>query len=281
MYQISMACSAKIYDIAQLVSTSLPKAQSLRIIRYLNAAHTAGYVGLSHTYSKEEFFDYLNRAHCFLTPREMSRINEMDMDYGPDACHEILQWCMMEITKARRRKQQHDEDDNDNEPLLLDARDAGALKEKVIQFRSSMGSLFDYCDQPIHFFYIHFLVLLSTCYLPLFAIDSAYNAGSGNDVHWGVDLLNAMIVMLQSVFVIGLRVLGQKMVDPFGDDVEDLSVLHYIREAWQKSNRILNAVAPDEIDPALEETLERGKKISIGYAWESTGKKEQGGLTIV
>jgi hypothetical protein len=60
MYKLSMACSGKIFDVAQSVAVSLPHANALRLVRYLNAAHTAGYVGLSQTYSKEEFFDYLN-----------------------------------------------------------------------------------------------------------------------------------------------------------------------------------------------------------------------------
>jgi predicted membrane chloride channel (bestrophin family) len=260
MYKLSMSCTGKIYDVAQSVAVSLPHANALRLVRYLNAAHTAGYVGLSQTYSKEEFFDYLNRSHCFLSRQDLSRIGEMEMDYGPDAYHEILQWCMMDINAAR-------------DAQFIEPRDASALKEKIIQFRGSMGSLYDYCDQPIHFFYIHFLVLLSTCYLPLFAIDSAYNAGSGEDIHIAADILNGMIVVLQSIFVIGLRLLGQKMVDPYGDDLEDLSVLHYIRETWQKSNRILAAQRPEAVDPAVEERLEK-QKVSIGYAWES--KKETG-----
>ena len=42
----------------------------------------------------------------------------------------------------------------------------------------AMDGMYDYTDQPPHFFYIHFLVLLSALYLPLFAIDTAYAAGS-------------------------------------------------------------------------------------------------------
>lgn len=260
MYKLSMACSGKIFDVAQLVSDTLPKANALRIVRYLNAAHTAGYVGLTKTYSKDEFFNYLNRAHCFLSPHDLNRISELHMDHGPDVCHEILQWCIMDLTAARKAGH-------------LDAREAGTLKDKVLQFRGHMGSLYDYCDQPIHFFYIHFLVLLATCYLPLFAIDSAYNAGSGDDIHIAADILNGLIVILQSVFVIGLRLLGQKMVDPYGDDMEDLSVLHYIKETWQKSNRILAAQHPGEVDPPVEERLVK-EMVSIGQAWEP--KKETG-----
>lgn len=46
---------------------------------------------------------------------------------------------------------------------------------------SYLQGMYDYTDQPPHFFYIHFLVLLSALYLPLFAIDTAYAAGWGDE----------------------------------------------------------------------------------------------------
>jgi len=63
-----------------------------------------------------------------------------------------------------------------------------------------------------HFFYIHFLVLLSALYLPLFAIDTAYAAGWGEETYIGLDVLNGVIVFLQCIFVVGLRSLGTKMI---------------------------------------------------------------------
>ena len=45
-----------------------------------------------------------------------------------------------------------------------------------------MDNLYNYCDQPPHCFYIHFLVLLSALYLPLFAVDVGYNTGWGTEV---------------------------------------------------------------------------------------------------
>jgi hypothetical protein len=143
------------------------------------------------------------------------------------------------------------------------------LKEKIIEFRGNVDTLYDYCDQPIHFFYIHFLCLLSALYLPLFAVDNAYGAGVGEEVHWTLDLVALLIVLLQSIFVIGLRLLGQKMIDPYGDDLEDLSVMYYVKSTWQRSNRILVAQLPGPVSPELEEGLDRQKE-SIGFAWEKS-----------
>lgn len=256
MYKTAMHCPSRIFDIALICAPALPKEGSSRLIRYLNAAHIAGYVGLSRTYTKQEFFDKFNDKFQLLNKDEMMRINMLDMDHGSDAFHELVGWCMMDIESAFRKGQ-------------IDAREKSALKDKTVQFRASMDGLYEYCDQPIHFFYIHFLCLLSAVYLPLFAADNAFNAGSGYNVHWTWDLLSGMIVLVQAIFVIGLRLLGQKMSDPFGDDLEDLSVMHYVTDAWMKSNQMLNIKRPcEETSATVEEEMRRSRKTLLGPGYE-------------
>lgn len=104
-----------------------------------------------------------------------------------------------------------------------------------------MDGMYDYSDQPPHFFYIHFLVLLSALYLPLFAIDVAYASGWAEDTFIGLDILNGVIVFLQCIFVVGLRALGTKMVDPYGDDYEDLSVILYVEATLEICGTIMNS----------------------------------------
>merc|ERR1712045_439599 len=87
--------------------------------------------------------------------------------------------------------------------------------------------MYDYCAQPPHFLYVHFICLLSAFYLPLFAIENSYAAGWGEESSLAVEILNGTIVLLQCMFVIGLRLLGQKMAYPYGYDYEDLSVTTY------------------------------------------------------
>ncbi len=66
----------------------------------------------------------------------------------------------------------------------------------------------------------------------------------------GLDILNDLIVLLQCIFVIGLRVLGMKMVDPYGDDHEDLSVILYVEGTLETCDTIMNTQFG-----LLEETL--------------------------
>lgn len=267
MYGHSMACTGRILDMTYLVAQYFPQTAAHRTVRYLHAVHAAGYVGLaSKTYSYESFFLPFNENHRFLTDAELERV-KLTVTNGGDGFREILAWVMTEI-----RQQQQKEDS-----VTVDSRLASEMRTIVQQLRGSMSALYHHQDQPIHFFYIHFLSLLTVFYLPIFAIATAYGVSKDDDVedavNWVSEVLSGLIVFLQAVFVIGLRLLGQVMVDPYGDDYEDLSVLHYIGSTWKASQRILRAQFPSsgledkDQEEMTERKLEDQRKIDLGIAW--------------
>lgn len=258
MYHESMACTERIEDVACIVSAYLPKANANRLVRYLNAAHAAAYVGLaSDTYSTRSFFLELNTTYKFLTEKEMKRVAEIGMEQGAESMRELLMWAIKEVHVVQEAK-------------IIDARMSGEIRDKIQKFRCSMSSLYHGKDQPIHFFYIHFLCLLTAFYLPLFAIATAYGVGGGEGegFRWMSEILSFLIVFIQAVFVIGLRLLGQVMVDPYGDDLEDLSVMHYVEHTWKSSNRILSVRFPDDVDPSAEEENIK-TRAQLGGAWDT------------
>jgi predicted membrane chloride channel (bestrophin family) len=157
---------------------------------------------------------------------------------------------------------------------LLDFELANLYRTQVLQLRSALGKISDAADLPIPFFYVHFISLISVLYLPLYAVNGAYNAGIGNDTFWTADVTAGLVVVLQSIFVIGLRILGQKLSDPYGDDSVDFSVIYFVTFIWQISNRILNSQLPSEVDAQGEESICR-ERISIGKAWEG-GERNRG-----
>ena len=144
---------------------------------------------------------------------------------------------------------------------------AHQFRDQVLQLRAKIGQLYNAKDLPIPFFYVHFICLLTTLYLPLFAVTSAIEAGTGDDIHWSAGVIKGLVVLLQSVFVIGLRVLGQKMSDPYGDDLIDLSVMHYVEFTWTHSNRILKSHFPEAASASVEAHL-ISQRNGIGAAWE-------------
>ena len=67
-----------------------------------------------------------------------------------------------------------------------------------------------------------------------------------NHTDIGLDVLNGVIVFLQCIFVVGLRSLGTKMIDPYGDDLEDLSVINYVEGTLEICSTIMNMKQPEK-----------------------------------
>ena len=103
LYQDSMACKGRIFDVASLAVTTLPFAQAHRLVRYMNAAHAAGYVGLSEIYPSQSYFNHVDQTLGLLTPPERERMNQDDLDKGGSCNRELIVWCMNEIQSARVR----------------------------------------------------------------------------------------------------------------------------------------------------------------------------------
>lgn len=218
---------------AGLAKTQLPPEVADRLVRHFNAAQIAGYVGLNaigqgSPYSKAHFFDHYNNEYKLLTAEEMELLDHHDMDNSGLCMKELVTWCQDDVSQARRDGQ-------------LDMIQEQFMHDRILAFRAAMDGMYDYTDQPPHFFYIHFIVLLSSIYLPLFAIDAAYSAGWGDETMVGLDVLNGLIVLLQCIFVVGLRSLGTKMIDPYGDDLEDLSVILYVESTLEICSTIMNS----------------------------------------
>lgn len=187
------------------------------------------------------------------------------MNAGGSAYRELTTWCTAEVTTAVKEG-------------LIDNRLATQFRELILKLRGKLGALYDYDDQPISFYYVHFICLLSAIYLPLFSLQVALDAGTGDAVYWLQDVLSGLTVLLQGVLFIGLRVLASKLSDPYGDDVEDLSVMHYVNFTWRMSMRMLEAELPEPLDPEEEEELCKQQTgidgYSIGEAWRP--KKVEG-----
>ena len=253
IYHIAMAAKGRIFDAATLANVYFPKKTGRRLIRYMNACHVAGFVGLSKTYPASTFWNKLNKDFGLLTPKEMARMEEIDMDKGGSCNRELAVWCLQIIDKEAKRQK-------------LDPETTRDFRKQIMELRANFGKLTNEDDLPVPFFYVHFICLLTALYLPLFAVAAAYNAGTGDNIHWTADVVAGLSVILQSIFVNGLRILGQKMSDPWGPDEIDLSVIYYVTFTWKMSNRILESERPD-VDEQQEEIL-RQNMDSVGKAWD-------------
>jgi hypothetical protein len=147
---------------------------------------------------------------------------------------------------------------------LSDMR-ADELVRHVLRLRGALGSLYDYKDQPVPFFYVHLLYLISAIYLPLFAYANALqwpeaegtyfphnedyiNATatpsvprhSADLIGWlSTTLVGTIVIVLQNIIVIGLTKICEMLADPYGTDDADLAVKHFVEFTLQMSKEIL------------------------------------------
>ncbi|KAI2509429.1 hypothetical protein MHU86_4930 [Fragilaria crotonensis] len=168
-YDAAMACKGRILDVASLATTYLPKTTAQRLLRYMNAAHVAGYVGLSSTYSYANFFVKLNKDFGLLTARELERMNTIDLDKGGSCNRELIVWCLREIQACHAQG-------------IIDHELSREFRDHILRLRAALGTIYDAADLPIPFFYVHFISLLTALYLPLFAVSAAYKVGIGTEV---------------------------------------------------------------------------------------------------
>lgn len=124
-------------------------------------------------------------------------MTEIGMEHGGACYRELLMWCIREVQVMQEAK-------------IIDARMSGEMRSTIQKFRATFGSLFDDKDQPVHFFYVHFLSLLTAFYLPLFATATAYAVGMDEDrvIHWLPECISGLIVFLQAIFVDWTTTLG-------------------------------------------------------------------------
>ena len=228
----------------------------------MNAAHVAGYAGVSEVYSGCFFFQHLQEEFGLLTDEELERMNDINRinNSSNEAVRgaryrELIAWCTMDVQTSKMEG-------------LIDPKLASDLCHQLLQLQDKIGQLYNAVDMPIPFFYVHFLSFLTALYLPLFAVTcaTAIQATGAGTTYWTADLIAGLVVVLQSIFVIGLRILGQIMGDPYGEDLIDLSVIHFVSSTWIMSNRILESNIPDPVSDDIEDRLKERRK-SLGAAW--------------
>ena len=121
-----------------------------------------------------------SKKHHLLTGKEARALGRHhDMDRSGLSMKELVAWCQEDIAYASSTK-------------VIDNGKENNFHEHIMDFRTAMDQLYNYTEQPPHFFCIHFLVLLSALYLPLFAIESALSAGWGAETREWLEFVQGL-----------------------------------------------------------------------------------------
>jgi len=227
----------------------LPRARALRLVRHINAAHVAGYVGLSEMYTIDNCLRGFNNRFKVLTTDEMAQLEATNFDAScsPAGMSLAVEWVLMGLRDAAAAGE------------LTDLR-LQELTAKAMKVKASLNRLFHYRSQPIPYFYVHLAVLLGYVYLPLVAYMLAVAAKSHEEFAYGFiwEFQNGFSVFFKCVVVLGLRETARIMSDPFGSDLYDMPSLTWCVGQLKKCRSILDAKPLPEIDAELEEELLAG-----------------------
>lgn len=72
-YNLCMKAKGKIFEVASIAQAFLPRETGLRLVRRMNAAQVAGYIGLSNTYTETNLFAEISKSFKLLSDEEIKR----------------------------------------------------------------------------------------------------------------------------------------------------------------------------------------------------------------
>ena len=259
-YNACMMCQSRIVDISILAKSCLPRPAALRLVRHVNAAHVLGYTALKNAaYTEANFLLPFNSRYLVLTEAELEELRATGLERGGGTYRMAVLWAIEGVLEISKIGPRYDNYTGMGTREIL-------LFNNVLGLRDQMNLLYSFADQPIPFIYVHMVHFSTHVYLPLFTYGVFTFMQTLKAPSWGEEVISAVIVFLNCLFILGLVGVAAKLVDPFGTDVEDLSVMHYVRQTFEASRKILAAdrhharpldevaeVAMDESRLAMEE----------------------------
>ncbi|KAL3923993.1 MAG: hypothetical protein SGILL_001319 [Bacillariaceae sp.] len=258
-FQNSTGVQGRIFDVATTIKATLPFHQGVRIVRYLNGAYILGYVGLSGVYTYNEFLRPLNGRYQIFTDEEYQKLLDIKQSgYTSDPIREVITWCVTDIHDALR--QGH-----------IDSHTAQDLRDQILRVRGIIADMYDHYEQPLQFIYIHFIVILTVIYLPLAAVYVSNEVAMSDSARWFSEMIGVLALLLQCIFVIGIRYVAQVMRIPYAGELESLPVLTYAEECCSMSLRIMYSTGYSSLEASVEDGLSQRRQ-SLGTCWETPSK---------
>lgn len=259
-YKHVAAAQARVGDIVLMAANSFQRSPegrgaAHRVFRHVNAMHVLAYIGLGDTaYSEQNFLRPFNRRHQLMTKQEYERILEIgpnNEQAGSAASDEVCSWLMRDVQ-------------TEGEAERLGAFEADHLRKLILSLRDDLGTLYDYAQQPIPFFYVHLITIISGLYLPLFAFGVAVDVdippGRNGEPPAFFQILTSALTAGASVAavclsIIGLQEVGNKLGDPFGNDLVDLPVMSFLTSTIGSTRRIVARPEPPPLYPVVESKM--------------------------
>ena len=211
--------------------------------RFLNLMHTAAYTGLTPAYTEQNFFLPMCKRHELLPNASDSKYEKVALEAvsncdGLAAVNSYQIWAY-EVVQG--------------EVLRPDSRISPPVHTRVNEEIKEVGKaakrLHAYTYQVLPFIYTHLVSLSSSLFLMFNAFVKGLYFTPEASYTFGL-ILPACSVITTTLVVFGLLEVGDTILDPFGSDPEDFTVLHFIEFTPPSS---LAAIEVDSMGPPLRE----------------------------
>jgi hypothetical protein len=231
-----------------IARSTLPKEETYRLFRYLNVIHILAYIGLSEIYTEKNILIPLNEKYYLLTEPEFQRLRSIGLK-GGSAHREVIVWCIdmifdvfhqgqARIDHAREKKDSYSR--YSEATSTMDENSLRILIDELFTIRSMWSQIYALCEQSFPFSYLHLTFLVSTMYLMIIT----YTVASFipvSQVSSFPDLLGGALVLVNVFFVVGIREIARQMIDPFGLDLTDISVVENMEYVISNTRSMLAA----------------------------------------
>lgn len=170
------------------------------LLRYSNLANVTTFVGLTPTYTKENFFDPITTQFELVTDAELDTIESLVGSNTEAAVAEIFVWLYAALKVAE-------------EQGLISTFEKKDLQDTLLEQQDSLVTLWNWVYQPLPFPYVNLVITMDMFFLLVYAGLKALVATSED-----ILTLPLIAVAMMTLATLGLIRLSLMMNDPFSND---------------------------------------------------------------
>ena len=196
---------------------------SHKLWRYLNLAHVLAFVGLSPTYTADNLLHGFIKEHSLdISREELQQLKVIGVEAGQGAYLQSVQWALSLISEAS--------EGDHTESRHVHFMKVHSMQNEILLFRRSMAALYAYHFQVIPYVYTHMISLVSALYLCSYAVLKGTAFAPGTSVALGL-VFPLLSLVLVTISCIGLIEVGSTLANPWGGELEDFAVFHFVDSA--------------------------------------------------
>ena len=222
-YFISCSLEGRAFDIVSRARAYMhDDADVMDMYRWTNLIHILGYVGLSKSYTAENFFIPMSEAYGTKDCGMMSKVERDDflsrfgVESGGSAYRHAVTEGLRVIDRGYREGK-------------ISYEEASDIEGSVILMRGKMAQLYDYAGMPIPVVYKLAVHMSMQVWLVTFTVEKAMLCNTMRlESNYIYSAICALAVLIVCCVILSLFAFSNLVNEPFGDDIFDLPVFSFV-----------------------------------------------------